>query len=121
MNPPVYLDRLEAAGIGARATRRRLVHAAGERNLGARPRRRDRREIPESSRLSLGYTDLPRVPVSIPKNLGPYEVLGPLGSGGMGEVWKARDTRLDRIVAIKISSRPNSRSASSAKRAPSRR
>ena len=34
--------------------------------------------------------------------LGPYEMLGPLGAGGMGEVYRARDTRLDRIVAIKI-------------------
>ena len=33
--------------------------------------------------------------------LGPYEILAPIGAGGMGEVWKARDTRLDRIVAIK--------------------
>ena len=33
--------------------------------------------------------------------LGPYEVLSAIGAGGMGEVWKARDTRLDRIVAIR--------------------
>jgi serine/threonine protein kinase len=33
--------------------------------------------------------------------LGPYELIGRLGAGGMGEVWKARDTRVDRLVAIK--------------------
>jgi len=33
--------------------------------------------------------------------LGPYTLLSPIGAGGMGEVWKARDTRLNRVVAVK--------------------
>src|SRR5262245_50438465 len=37
--------------------------------------------------------------------LGPYEIVDAIGAGGMGEVYKARDTRLDRTVAIKIVSK----------------
>src|ERR1700747_2164071 len=42
------------------------------------------------------------MPLSVGTKLGPYEVVSPLGAGGMGEVYRARDTRLDRTVAVKI-------------------
>ena len=44
----------------------------------------------------------PLVVISAGSRLGPYEIVAPLGAGGMGEVWRARDTRLDRSVAIKL-------------------
>src|SRR5712692_10146385 len=54
------------------------------------------------------------MPLSSGTRLGPYEVLSPIGAGGMGEVYRAKDTRLDRIVAIKVlaahvADRPESR------------
>jgi len=42
------------------------------------------------------------MPLTVGSRLGPYEIVSPLGAGGMGEVFRGRDTRLDRSVAIKV-------------------
>jgi serine/threonine protein kinase len=42
------------------------------------------------------------MPLSAGSKLGPFEILAPIGAGGMGEVYKASDTRLERTVAIKV-------------------
>ena len=57
-------------------------------------------QFPHGRRAAL--LDFPAMPVTGGSSLGPYEVLSRLGAGGMGEVFKARDARLGRTVAIKV-------------------
>ena len=42
------------------------------------------------------------MPLSAGDKLGPYEILAPIGAGGMGEVYRARDTRLNRDVVLNL-------------------
>lgn len=46
------------------------------------------------------------MPLSKGDKLGSYEILRPLGAGGMGEVYRAKDTKLDREIAIKVYRNP---------------
>jgi len=62
-----------------------------QRSWGAKPKRNENGTIIRSAMLLTAGT-----------RLGPYEILAPLGAGGTGEVYRARDTRLERTVAIKI-------------------
>ena len=55
-----------------------------------------------SGAFSWDYNDAQSMGLTSGTKLGPYEIVSPLGTGGMGEVYRARDTRLERDVAIKV-------------------
>jgi len=55
-------------------------------------------DVPVSCKLK----SIHAMALTVGERLGPYEILAPIGEGGMGEVYKAHDTKLDREVAIKV-------------------
>jgi predicted Ser/Thr protein kinase len=91
-----------------------LEHAEVERAgflRGACPHEDMRREVESllaCDRQEASALDAPawKRHVTVGDRIGPYQILSRIGAGGMGEVWKAADTRLDRTVAIKVSTQP---------------
>jgi serine/threonine protein kinase len=57
----------------------------------------------DTALLPVYFVQWPWMSDEAARKFGPYQVIAPIGEGGMGQVFKARDTRLDRIVALKVS------------------
>ena len=105
---PTHQPRLQERPSDPTETEQRRLALKGDREEAAELAsvRRGCSRGPTAS-FERRYHRLPRKGLSMPvapgSRYGPCEVLSSLGAGGMGEVYKARDTRLDRTVAIKVS------------------
>ncbi len=93
-------DSLARQHPGHRPGIRPGLHPRGRGRLGERHDGRD--QLHAGSLQYARRRGLRGMPLESGKRLGPYEIVGPLGAGGMGEVYRARDTRLDREVAVKV-------------------
>src|SRR4051794_29378861 len=59
-------------------------------------------ETPAADVVAVAFGSAPAGPMMMGRQLGPYTILAPLGAGGMGEVYRAHDSKLGRDVAVKI-------------------
>ncbi|HEY6064620.1 MAG TPA: protein kinase [Thermoanaerobaculia bacterium] len=86
--------------------------------LGAEPDRLRVAQLLETTAVAMTTPILPRAPVTLGpgSRLGPYEIVSSVGAGGMGEVFRAKDTRLGRDVAIKILTAANAGDPDSVRR-----
>ena len=94
--------RVEAATVVETTTASTTRNDGLTMRLPSEPGVSGTRDTLEPKQMEETVYSRPLMPLSPGTRLGPYEIIGSIGSGGMGEVYRARDTKLNRYVAIKV-------------------